>query len=253
MTPKQTLILWCLLGQQGQAKQSEISPDVDKADRESLVAEGLISSETMKGPGRHIYIRLTDKGWRWAGEHLGDELPKAYRVLQQWLGMLHKHLAQKGDTLADFIGPAPEPPPPPLKEKKPAKPRASRSKGTVKRPRAASPPVSEKPAKPRASRSKGTVKRPRAASPKKLRARIEQAYLAITNGRKDQPAPLSQLRAELADLDRATVDAALLRILQSDEKARLGQISDPKAISAQERAAEFNPGGEPYHLLWIQS
>jgi hypothetical protein len=100
---------------------------------------------------------------------------------------------------------------------------------------------------------RGKTDRRKTPSATDLRARIEQAFLVLTHRQKAQPVPLSKLRAQLADLDRATVDAGLLRILQSDAKARLHQISDPKAISAEEREAAFNPGGEPYHLLWIQS
>jgi hypothetical protein len=221
MTPKQTLIMWCLLGRQGQAMQSDIVPKVERSDRVALVAAGLISEAKV---GRSISLKLEDNGWRWAGEHLGDELPKNYQVLRQWLTMLQRHLDKSNETLADFVGPAPEwLATPPAKPGKPKKGKASRPKG------------------------------PSWPSPADLRTRIEEAYLVLTQGRKGQPVPLSKLRAQLADLDRATVDAGLLRIIQSDTKARLHQISDPKAISADEREAAFNPGGEPYHLLWIQS
>jgi hypothetical protein len=223
MTPKQTLIMWCLLGRQGQAMQSEIVPKVEKKDREALVAGGYVAGgKYIRGA---IGLKVEDKGWRWAGEHLADELPKNYHVLRQWLTMLQRHLDQGGETLADFIGPAPEwPPAVPAKTRKSKKGRAARPKTS-----------------------------PSSLSATDLRARIERAYLVLTHGQKAQPVPLSKLRAQLADLDRATVDAGLLRILQSDAKARLHQISDPKAISAEEREAAFNPGGEPYHLLWIQS
>jgi hypothetical protein len=214
--------MWCLLGRQGQAMQGDIVPKVEKKDREALVTAGYVSSG--KYSRGAIGLKLEDKGWRWAGEHLGNELPKNYQVLQQWLAMLQRHLDQRGETLADFIGPAPEWPP------------CAPTAKTRKSKKAKTAPV---------------VKPP--PSPADLRARIETAYLAATHGQKAQPVPLSKLRAQLADLDRATVDAGLLRILQSDAKARLGQISDPKAISAEEREAAFNPGGEPYHLLWIQS
>ena len=79
----------------------------------------------------------------------------------------------------------------------------------------------------------------------------------VTNGRKAEQALLRDVRAQLADLSREIVDAGLLRILQGDKegkrKARLGQINDPKALSQPVRDAAFNPGGEPFHLLWIQS
>jgi hypothetical protein len=222
MTPKQTLILWCLLGRQGQALQKEIVPKVAKKDREALVAAGYVSSG--KYSRGAIGLKVEDKGWHWAGEHLGDELPKNYGVLRQWLTMLRRHLDKRGETLADLIGPAPEwPPIVPAKTRKSQRGKTDRSETT------SSPSATD------------------------LRERIEQAYLFLTHGQKAQPLPLSKLRAQLGDLDRATVDAGLLRILQSDPKARLHQISDPKAISAEEREAAFNPGGEPYHLLWIQS
>jgi len=228
MTPKQTLVIWSLLGRQGHALQSEIVPKVQKNDRLALLAAGLISSEKV---GRALALKLEDKGWHWAGEHLGDEVPKNYQTLRQWLTMLQRHLDRRGETLADFIGPAPERSPAAPARKTRGRARGKSNKAETRRP--SLPPLPP--------------------SPADLRARIEQAYLVVTHGQKAQAVPLSKLRAQLAELDRATVDAALLGILQSDAKARLGQISDPKAISAEEREAAFNPGGEPYHLLWIQS
>jgi hypothetical protein len=90
-----------------------------------------------------------------------------------------------------------------------------------------------------------------------LRKRIEEAYLAVTGGRKAEQALLSEVRAHLSDLERKAIDEGLLRILQGDKqgkkKARLGQISDPKTLSQEDREAAFSPGGEPFHLLWILS
>lgn len=109
MTPKQTLILWCLLGCKGQAMQKDIVPKVEKADREALVAGGYITS--VPGKRRALNLEVTDKGWHWAGEHLGDPLPKNYKVLQDWLALLHRQLKGSGDTLADFMTAAPGPEP----------------------------------------------------------------------------------------------------------------------------------------------
>jgi hypothetical protein len=64
---------------------------------------------------------------------------------------------------------------------------------------------------------------------------------------------LSALRAQLADLDRATVDAGLAAILSGDKSIRLTRISDPKALDAAEREAAYNPAGEPFHEIWIQA
>ncbi|MCX7361002.1 MAG: hypothetical protein NTV97_03855 [Alphaproteobacteria bacterium] len=202
MTPKQTLILWCLLGCKGQAMQKDIVPKVEKSDREALVAGGYIT--TAKGKRGAIGLEVTDKGWHWAGEHLGDPLPKNYKVLQDWLTLLHRQLGRSGETLADFVTATPDPTPSGLSEHD-------------------------------------------------VRARIEKAYLAVTGGRKAQSISLAKVRAELADLDRSVVDEGLRRILKGDSSARLGQVSDPKALTQEDRDAAYSPAGEPFHLLWIKS
>lgn len=221
LTPKQTLLMWCLLGFHGEALQSSFVPRIEAKDRKALAARGLISEGKH---GQSIVLRAEDKGWRWASEHLSDELPRNFRVLQQWLGRVRDFLAETDRPLADFIGPPAEP----LPEPPPKKPRSS-------------------------GRRKAKPKKPKPLSSAELRARIEAAYLTVTEGRRAESVPLSKLRAELSDLDRKIVDKGLLRILQSDDKARLGQISDPKTLTQDERDAAFGPGGEPYHLIWIES
>jgi hypothetical protein len=186
------------------------------------MAAGYISSGKR---GNSITLTVEDKGWNWAGDHLRNKLPRNFQVLQDLLARLHQHLEKSEQTLAEFIGsPSPEQGVDIL---------ATR--------------VGTRKAAPRS-----TNKKPKPPSAPQLSARIEDAYLAVTGGRTATEALLSKVRAELADLDRATVDAGLLRILQEDKKARLIQISDPKAISQEEREAAFSPGGEPFHILWIQ-
>jgi hypothetical protein len=229
ITPKQALVMWCLLGRHGEALQGEIVPQIKKADREALVTGGFITSEK---EGQAFRLRIEDKGWRWANEHLRDELPAGFQVLQDWLTRLHQHLERNDQALADFIGPAPERAPAPVAEKQ----RPSRS-GRVSR--------------------KLVEKRPKPPTALQLRERIETAYLLVTAGRRAEQALLSKVRAQLPDLSRDMVDKGLLRILQGDKqgkkKARLGQVSDPKALTQDDRDAAFSPGGEPFHLLWIQS
>jgi hypothetical protein len=231
-TPKQALILWCLLGKHGSALQSEVVPKVDAADRRALVSGRYLSEEKQ---GRSIRLTVTDGGWNWAGQHLRDPLPANFRVLQDWLERIDRHLATTGETLAGLIGtpatPGPRPAESPSAESLPAKPTRSR---TAK----AAPPGSAK---------------PRKLTKKQVRARIEAAYLALTEGQKAQAVRLSALRAHLSELDRATVDAGLAAILAGDPTARLSQLSDPKSLSADEREAAFSPAGEPFHIIWIQS
>jgi hypothetical protein len=226
VTPKQALIMWCLLARHGQALQGELVPKVEKKDREALLAAGYISFEKL---GQAFFLKVEDRGWHWAGEHLRHDLPKNYLAMQNLFSRLDEFLERSGTTLADFIGSAPETPPQPVKKAK-QKP----SRGTA----------SKKRSKSRTAKHKH--------APEDVRARIERAYLQITNGRKAQGVLLSKVRAQLSDLDRKTVDDALLRILGGDPNARLGQISDPKALSQEDLDAAFSPGGEAFHLLWIQ-
>jgi hypothetical protein len=225
ITPKQTLVMWCLLGRHGQALQGELVPKVEKKDREALVAAGFVASRKL---GRSLYLSVEDKGWRWASEHLHHDVPRGFAALQDWLKRLQAFLEREDRSLAEFIGQAPEQPPPESVKQNipPTRPRANK----------------------RATAKAGTGR----ISPAAIRARIEAAYLTVTQGRKSQSALLSKVRAQLSDLDRKTVDAGLLRILQGDPKARLGQISDPKALTEEDHEAAFSPGGEAFHLLWIQ-
>lgn len=220
-TPAQALILWRLLGRQGTALNSEIAPK--KAERDALHKAGMLAVEK---EGRSSRLTVTDKGWNWAGQHLRDPLPPTMRVLQDWLTRLHHHLDATGGTLAEFVGPAPERAPP---ERKPPRPRKPSSK------------------------AKSVLRKAALPDQDRLRARIEQAYLACTGGRKAAPLRLSALRGALADLDRATVDAGLAAILSGDPSIRLTRISDPKALDAAERDAAFEPAGEPFHEIWIHA
>ncbi len=219
-TPSQALLLFGLLARHGACAQAELMPKVKKADREALVKEKLITS----APKRPLCLTLEDLGWSWAAENLGTaNLPPAQRTLGDLCARLREHLATSGETLADFIGSKPDEIPPP------ESPALKRSRGGAK------------PAKPKPP------------SPLTLRKRIEEAYLAATDGRKNQPVRLARLRAELSDLDRATVDAALSRILKGDKKAALMRHDDPRQLDQADHEAAFSPAGEPFHVIWISS
>jgi hypothetical protein len=215
-TPKQALLLFGLLAHHGESPQADLLPKVEKADRDALIKEKLV---TVAKVGRGLTITLEDAGWAWAASHLTNAvLPPAQRTLSDLLARLGEHLAKRGDTLADFIG------------SKPAE---------VIRPKP------RKPSKPQ--------KRPKPPSFTAVRKRIEGAYLALTRGRKNQTVRLADLRAELSDLDRATVDAALRRILKGDKTASLMRHDDPRQLDQADHDAAFNPSGEPFHVIWISS
>jgi hypothetical protein len=249
-TPAQTLILWCLLARHGRAPQGEVVPAVKKADREALAAAGLIAVEKS---GRSFVLSVTDRGWHWAGTHLDAALPPAFQVMQDWLARLGGHLEQSGRTLADFIGAPPEPAEPaetaPKKasaKKAPAKKASGKSASAKKAPAKK---AADKTAAEKTARSLAKAK----PAPAALRARIEEAYLALTGGARARAVRLSELRAQLAEFDRATLDAGLAHIQKTNKAARFTQLSDPKALTQADREAAYSPAGEPFHLLWIQA
>jgi hypothetical protein len=219
-TPTQALVLFGLLARHGTCAQADLIPKVKKADREALVKKRLISST----PKRPLLLTLEDQGWAWAAKNLGKaQLPPAHRTLHDLCARLSDHLAKSGETLADFIGSKPDDlshPKLPTRKRRPDGAKRSKQK----------PP-----------------------SPTALRKRIEEAYLAVTNGRKNETVRLARLRTELSDLDRATVDAALGRILKGDKKASLMRHDDPHQLDQADHDAAFSPAGEPFHVIWISS
>lgn len=223
-TPTQALILFGLLARHGACAQAELKPEVKKADREALVREKLITAGKV---GRGLKLKLEDAGWAWTASHLSAVLPPAQRTLSDILARLNEHLAKSGETLADFIGSKPE-------EILPQPPARKRGKGGAK------------PAKPK-------LTKPKPPSRAALRKRIEAAYLTLTHGRKNETVRLARLRAELSDLDRATVDAALSHILKGDKTASLMRHDDPHQLDQADHDAAFNPAGEPFHVIWIAS
>jgi hypothetical protein len=233
-TPTQALLLFGLLARHGACAQAELMPKVKKADREALINAKLISAT----PKRPLQLTLEDLGWAWTAENIGTaNLPPAHRTLRDLCARLSEHLAKSGETLADFIGSRSESTSPP----QPALPK--RGKGGSRQ---------SKPNPPSLAAPKRS-KRGKPPSPAALRKRIEAAYLALTNGRKNQTVRLSRLRAKLSDLDRATVDAALRRILKGDKTASLMRHDDPRQLNQADHDAAFSPAGEPFHVIWIAS
>jgi hypothetical protein len=218
-TPTQALLLFGLLAVHGTAAQADLMPKVKKADRETLEKKKMIM---VAKEGRGLKLALADQGWAWTAANLSATLPPAQRTLSNLLLRLGDHLTTHGETIADFIGSKSEAAPP-----SPNAPKHKKSKAKL---------VTSKPL----------------ALPD-VRQRIETAYLAITHGRKDESVRLSRLRAELADLDRNTVDAALGRILKGDKTASLMRHDDPRQLDQTDHDAAFNPAGEPFHVIWIAS
>ena len=124
-TPMQALILWALVARGGERRAASakpkkgapatdverVSPEINKGDREALVALGLI--EVCKAESRRsaMRVRLTDRGWAWAGTSTNVQFPtgatSGTSVLGDILACLGRYLATAGVPLAEFISPAP--------------------------------------------------------------------------------------------------------------------------------------------------
>jgi hypothetical protein len=84
-----------------------------------------------------------------------------------------------------------------------------------------------------------------------LRARIREAYLDITAGSFNRRALLRDLRDKLKDIDRETLDAALLR-MQVEDNAALMPLDNRLEITDADREAAIHIGAEQRHILWIE-
>ena len=235
VTPSQALIMWCLLGKRGQALQSEILPEVKPKNRKPLEALGLISCE--KRQRGVLFLKVEDKGWRWASEHLLDELPRSYQVLQHWLSLVHDFIEKNDGTLAEFIGSAKEVPIVSAADNKGRAPLWN---------------VPKKQKSPSEKASKTKSRKAKSPSQKKLRGLIEEAYFAETDGRTAVRVLLSAIRDRLTDIDRGTLDNALTKLHESDKQISLMRLDNPREITESEKAAQVMFKGEPLHLLWIK-
>ena len=104
------LFLWRLAVAGGGDWKKDIKPALESAPRKRLIKSGLIE-ETKRKPsdkGRSIlYCSLTDRGWAWLGDHLGEDIntrsPAALEILVQLLHRMQVHLSKSELTLAEFI------------------------------------------------------------------------------------------------------------------------------------------------------
>ena len=191
---KQTLAMWALLGNGGAGIGSALKPEVEKAEREALERSGLITVEKRVRPFR---LEVTDRGWRWAEEHLADALPdKTYGgafVLRAWLTRLQAFMQARGVGLAEVLGPQAE----------------------------------EKPDQPH----------PPPFDYSELRERIRKAYLEVTGGSFNKRALLRDIRQKLQNVDRSHLDDALNRMQRDDEASLMRLDNSVEITEADRTAA----------------
>lgn len=216
-SPKQTLILWALLGQGGTAAQSKLGFKPDAKDRAALQKAGLIAVQ--KGRLGAINLEATDRGWSWAGEHLGAALPSGRgatkagtSVLQAWLQRLQGYLNSSGVALAEIL--------------------ATESRS--------------------ADSGSGVPEHPRAppSSYPELREQVRSAYRSLTGGRFNDSVSLSRLRRSLSELERSAFDQVVKRMHEEDDGTTLMNLGNPREIEA-ERGAAIRIKGQDMHVLWI--
>jgi len=213
---KQALALWALLGNGGAGFGGAMKPEIKKAEREALLRAGLITEEPR---ARAKWLEVTDRGWRWAEEHLSDSLPdKSYGgafVLRAWLTRLQAFMRARNIGLADVLG--------------------------------------SQERRPQSVNDRGAVATPEGRAPldyQMLRERIRKAYLDVTGGSFNTRALLSDIRERLRDIGRDMLDGALKR-MQREEDASLMQLDNRAEITDADNAAALYIGSEPRHILWI--
>jgi DNA-binding PadR family transcriptional regulator len=84
-----------------------------------------------------------------------------------------------------------------------------------------------------------------------IRARVREAYFAITGNRVHTRARLAEVRKRLSDVDRAALDDALKR-MQREQHAILYPLDDKTEITDADRRAAITFGDQPCHILWIE-
>jgi hypothetical protein len=211
---KQMLVLWALLVNLGEGLGSDLKPKADKPEREALKKAGLITVEIRK---RAYWLSVTDRGWRWAEDHLGDALPdRSYAgsfVLASLLKQLQAFMRATNTPLAEILVPR------------------TAGKGGATIANAAS----------------------AGASPIEygaVRDLIRSAYLTVTGGEFSKRALLADLRKHLPDVDRTVLDNTLVRMQQHGD-ATLMQLDNRPDITQADREAAIQIGQEQRHIIWI--
>jgi len=200
---KQTLILWALLVKDnGAGFQSELKPEPNKADRESLEKAGLITCEK-RGRYRRYWLEVTEKGWAWATEHLNHDLPTGSPagsfILQAWLTRLKAYMSVRNVALSEIL--------------RPQSPREYGSQDVVG-----------------------------PSEYDKLQSRIRQAYLAVTSDRINTRARLCDVRERLSDVDRTVLDEVLKKMQREQQISLYPLDNKAEITDADRKAAIYFSG-----------
>lgn len=250
LNPNQALLLWNMItGETLAAREpslSEAKPKLKvKQERDPLLDAGYL---TLEKRGRTTHLLLADKAWAWAESCSDVELPNdpGSRALQGLLRKLLPHLRKKRMALATLFAP---------EALKKGRARAT-TRNTAK---AASKPATER--KPRAKAARKTSKRAGLSasvapetntSPESLSHRVEAACLELANGQRKQRVRLSDLRAALSDVSRASFEQTLLE-MQDQGRCVLYREDNTAALTAADHDAALFVGNAPRHLVYLEA
>lgn len=213
LTPAETLALWRLAVDGGEAWNKDVRPGLRRDSRDRLAAAGLIEAAKRRAPegrGAPIHLTLADAGWAWIAANLDAELssrsPAGVDILARLMRALGRYMARADVPLADLLAPPPA---------APALARAPAPDGD-------------------------------------LSARVSAAYFALSEGRPNSRVRLADLRRRLADVPREALDRELLR-LDSSGVASLIWFDDPREVRPDDReAALLTPAGEERHIIYLE-
>jgi hypothetical protein len=262
--PKQALALFCLVFTDQEPMVSELKPRLSPKEREPLEKAGLIEIDRR---GRANHMVLTEAAWDWAGKNLDvpiSDTARANETLVAVLRRLKAFLDSRGIALGEMVregrsraGEATSVREKPA-SKKPASKKAASKKADSKKAdskKADSKKADSKKADSKKADSKKAASK-KAASDKKtngtksLAALVRAACLHAASGRTHVRVRLTDVRNALSDVPRASLDEALLEMLQSGV-AVFFRLDDPQErLSADERDA-LNIAGTPHHVLYL--
>ena len=218
LTPRQQILLWDLVSRGGGALQKDLRPKVGPADREPLREARYIEVTVKKD--RSILLTIEEPGWNYlasqapsllkTGEGSKYDRPILQFVLARIQGYAHQHDAPFAAIFAGRLGPS-----------------ISRAPETD-------------------DRIETVGRRDNASSTEEA---IRAAFFEMAGRPARDGVRLSALRARLAHVDRAALDATLLAMRKAGV-ANLMNLDNPRDIEAEADSA-IHSGPQTFHVVWI--
>lgn len=211
LSPAETLALWRLAVDGGEAWSKDVRPELKRDSRDRLAAAGLIEAAKRRNPegrGAPIHLTLADAGWAWIAANLDADLtsrsPAAAGILARLLRALKRYMDRADVPLADLLAPAPR-----------------------------------------------SAPAPSPSSDGDLAARVVSAYFAISGGQPNVRVRLADLRRRLEDVPREALDRELLDIQVRGEAALYRLNDPREITDEDREAVLRTPTGEERHIIYL--